>query len=49
MNVLQAMPKPTRLILKIPRLIDAAAEGPLAVTLLFVLVLALIGAAAFLR
>lgn len=39
------MIKPTRLTLRIPRLLDAAAEGPLAVVLLFVLVLALIAAA----
>jgi hypothetical protein len=43
------MPKPTKLTLRIPRLLDAATEGPLAVTLLFVLALVLIGAAAWLR
>lgn len=43
------MPRPTRLILKIPRIMDAVAEGPLAVTLLFLLTLALIGVLAWLR
>ena len=43
------MPRPTRLIVKIPRLLDAVAEGPLAVALLFVLALAVIGTATWLR
>ena len=42
MKSLDVMPKATRLILKIPYLVDAEAEGPLAVILLFILVLALI-------
>ncbi len=42
-------PKPTRLTLRIPRLLDAVAEGPLAVTFLFVIALALIGAATWIR
>jgi hypothetical protein len=41
--------KPTRLIIKIPRLLDATAEGALAVTLLFLLAVGGIGVLAWLR
>lgn len=45
----QPMSKLTRLSLRIPRLLDAVAEGPLAVALLFLLCLAMIATAAWMR